>query len=94
MVVSGITGWDTLSMELLDPVGDGNDGLDPGNQPAYVPSGYSTSNNEDGLSFAQETALEPEREFRRRLSKSDRRRDDEWQRSPDVRRPWRREWLA
>lgn len=58
MVVSGITGWDTLSTELLDPVGDGNDGLDPGNQPAYVPSGYSTSNNEDGLSFAQDTALE------------------------------------
>jgi PEP-CTERM motif-containing protein len=57
MIVSGITGWDTLRMELLDPVGDGNDALDPENEPAYVPSGYSTSNNEDGLSFAQDSAL-------------------------------------
>ncbi len=26
-------------------------------QPAYVPAGYSTSNNKDGLSFAQDSAL-------------------------------------
>jgi PEP-CTERM motif len=57
MIVSGITGWDTLRMELLDPIGDGNDALDPTAEPAYVPSGYSTSNNEDGLSFAQDSAL-------------------------------------
>jgi len=57
MIVSGITGWDTLRMELLDPIGDGNDALDPAAQPSYVPSGYSTSNNEDGLSFAQDSAL-------------------------------------
>jgi hypothetical protein len=57
MIVSGNTGWDTLRMELLDPIGDGNDALDPASEPAYVPSGYSTSNNEDGLSFAQDSAL-------------------------------------
>lgn len=57
MIVSGISGWDTLRMELLDPVGDGNDALDPVSEPSYVPAGYSTSNNDDGLSFAQDSAL-------------------------------------
>jgi PEP-CTERM motif len=57
LIVTGITGWDTLRAELLDPIGDGNDALDPAMQPAYVPAGYSTSNNEDGLSFAQSSAL-------------------------------------
>ena len=57
VIVTGVTGWDTLRAELLDPIGDGNDALDPATQPAYVPAGYSTSNNEDGLSFAQGSAL-------------------------------------
>jgi hypothetical protein len=57
LIVTGITGWDTLRAELLDPIGDGNDSLDPAVQPSYVPAGYSTSNNEDGLSFAQSAAL-------------------------------------
>ena len=60
MIVTGITGWDTLRAELLDPIGDGGDGndaLDPAIQPAYVPAGYSTSNDQDGLSFAQDSAL-------------------------------------
>jgi PEP-CTERM motif-containing protein len=57
LVISGTPGWDTLRAELLDPVSDGNDALDPTSQPAYVPSGYSTSNNLDGLSFAQDSAL-------------------------------------
>lgn len=57
VIVTGITGWDTLRAELLDPIGDGNDALDPAMQPSYVPAGYSTSNNEDGLSFAQDSAL-------------------------------------
>jgi len=57
VVLTGITNWDTLRVELLDPIGDGNDALDPADQPAYVPAGYSTSNNEDGLSFAQDAAL-------------------------------------
>ena len=57
LMVSGISNWDTLRVELLDPVGDGNDRLDPKIQPSYVPKGYSTSNNEDGLSFAHDSAL-------------------------------------
>jgi hypothetical protein len=57
LVISDTLGWDTLRAELLDPVSDGNDALDPNSQPAYVPSGYSTSNNLDGLSFAQNSAL-------------------------------------
>ena len=57
LMVSGISNWDTLRVELLDPVGDGNDRMDPKSQPSYVPKGYSTSNNEDGLSFAQDSAL-------------------------------------
>lgn len=57
VLVSTATGLDFLRAELLDPIGDGNDALDPADQPAYVPAGYSTSNNEDGLSFAQDSAL-------------------------------------
>ena len=57
VIITGITNWDTLRAELLDPIGDGNDGRDPASQPAYVPAGYSTSNNEDGLSFAQSAAF-------------------------------------
>jgi hypothetical protein len=57
VMVTGITNWDTLTAELLDPVGDGNDRRDPSTQPGYVPTGYSTSNNEDGLSFAQSAAF-------------------------------------
>ena len=29
---------------MLDPLGDGNDRLDPAEQPGYVPAGFSTSN--------------------------------------------------
>jgi hypothetical protein len=57
LIVSGTPGWDTLTAELLDPIGDGNDRTDPASQPAYVPAHYSTSNNTDGLSFAQDSAL-------------------------------------
>lgn len=48
---SGVN-FDRIANELLDPVGDTNDALDPA-QPGFVPAGYSTSNNSDGLSFAQ-----------------------------------------
>jgi hypothetical protein len=41
--------WDTLTLEILDPLSDGFDARDP--QPSYVPAGYSTSNNSDGVSF-------------------------------------------
>ena len=55
--LTGISGWSTFRAEVLDPV-DGDDALDPADQPSYVPGGYSTSNNLDGFSFAQESALE------------------------------------
>lgn len=44
--------WTSLTAEVLDPLSDGHDALDPQPQPLYVPAGYSTSNNTDGLSFA------------------------------------------
>ncbi len=56
LVVTGITAWDSLRAEILDPL-DGDDQRDPSTQPAYVTAGYSTSNDSDGLSFAQGSAL-------------------------------------
>jgi len=47
----------TLTAEILDPLSDGFDRMDPRPQPAYVPAGYSTSNNTDGLSFAWNSGL-------------------------------------
>jgi hypothetical protein len=55
--LTGISGFDMFRIELLDPL-DGDDGLDPSEQPAYIPAGYSTSNDMDGFSFAQNSALE------------------------------------
>lgn len=49
---SGVS-WDRMAIELLDPLGDANDALDVGPYPGFVPAGYSTSNDSDGLSFAQ-----------------------------------------
>ena len=46
-----------LSAEILDPLSDGFDAVDPQPQPGYVPVGYSTSNNTDGLSFAWNSGL-------------------------------------
>ncbi len=43
----------SMANELLDPSGDANDSLDPNPQPGFVPMGFSTSNDSDGLSFAQ-----------------------------------------
>jgi hypothetical protein len=42
-----LTGLEGFQIELLDPV----------DQPGYVPAGYSTSNDRDGLSFAQGSGL-------------------------------------
>lgn len=56
--VGGLSGVDAIRVELLDPLGGGDDAFDIDDQPAYVPSGYSTSNNRDGLSFAQGSGLE------------------------------------
>jgi hypothetical protein len=52
------SGLDSLSFEVLDIFGDGDDDLDPSPQPAYAPAGYSTSNDFDGFSFAQNSGLE------------------------------------
>lgn len=49
--------WTRLANELLDPSGNANDALDPAVQPGFVPAGYSTSNDNDGLSFDQGGSL-------------------------------------
>jgi hypothetical protein len=51
------SGLDSLRFEVLDIFGDGDDDLDPSSQPAYVPAGYSTSNDFDGFSFAQNSGM-------------------------------------
>lgn len=44
--------WTRFATELLDPLGPVNDdGLDPLPYPSFVPAGWSTSNDGDGLSF-------------------------------------------
>lgn len=45
--------WTRLANELLDPAGQANDSLDPQPYPAFVPAGFTTSNDSDGLSFDQ-----------------------------------------
>ena len=57
LTISGMTGWDTLQAEILDPL-DQDDAMDSTEQPGYVGAGYSTSNDGDGISFAQRSALE------------------------------------
>lgn len=46
-----------LANELLDPAGNANDSFDPDPQPGFVPPGFSTSNDFDGLSFAQGSGI-------------------------------------
>ena len=62
--VDGITKspFTTLTAEILDPLSDGFDSSD-GAQPPYVPAGYSTSNNTDGISFAWNSGLERSASF-------------------------------
>jgi hypothetical protein len=56
--VAGMEGsqFTALTAELLDPLSDGFDTMDS-LQPSYVPDGFSTSNNTDGLSFAWNSGL-------------------------------------
>jgi len=56
MGVTGI-GYSGLQAEIFDPI-DNDDALDPKDQPSYLPAGYTTSNNLDGFSFAQDSGLE------------------------------------
>jgi hypothetical protein len=55
--VTNTSGLDNLRFEVLDPLDD-DDAFDPDDQPSYVPSGFSTSNKFDGLSFAQDSGME------------------------------------
>ena len=50
--------WTSVTAEILDPLSDGFDALDPQPQPGYVLPGFSTSNNTDGLSFAWNAGLQ------------------------------------
>lgn len=54
--VTNAGGLDSLRFEVLDPLDD-DDAFDPETQPAYLPSGYSTSNKLDGFSFAQDSGM-------------------------------------
>jgi len=64
LLVRGASGkWNTLRAEVLDPTGYGFDALDPRPQPAWMPAGFSTSNDKDGLSFAQDAGLERSARF-------------------------------
>ncbi len=49
--------WTRFANELLDPAGQNNDGSDVQPYPAFVPAGFTTSNDLDGLSFAQSSGL-------------------------------------
>ena len=49
--------WTSLANELLDPAGQTNDASDGLPYPTFVPAGFTTSNDGDGLSFAQGSAL-------------------------------------
>jgi len=53
--VSGL-GLDSFQFEVLDPFDD-DDALDPSPQPSYVPTGYTTSHDSDGFSFAQNSGM-------------------------------------
>lgn len=57
-IVTNNTGidWSSLANELLDPLGQ-NDAIDVLPYPSFVPTGFSTSNDQDGLSFAQGSGL-------------------------------------
>lgn len=52
------TTWTRLANELLDPAGEQEDtDNDPQPYPAFIPAGFSTSSDLDGLSFAQGSGL-------------------------------------
>lgn len=57
LIDSAVNPFTAFTVEILDPLSDGFDAADQPTQPAYVPAGYSTSNNTDGLSFAWNSGL-------------------------------------
>jgi hypothetical protein len=54
--ISNAAGLENLRFEVLDPL-DSDDAFDLGPRPEDLPSGYSTSNDLDGFSFAQGSGL-------------------------------------
>lgn len=50
--------WTRFACELLDPLGQLNDEQDPFPYPDWAPSGFGTSNDLDGLSFAQGSGIQ------------------------------------
>ena len=54
--ISNAAGLQNLRFEVFDPL-DSDDAFDPAMQPGYSPAGYSTSNQRDGFSFAQDSGL-------------------------------------
>ena len=57
-MLEGAAALNALRLEILDVAGDGDDRWDPDRQAGTLPVGYSTSNNLDGLSFAQGSGVE------------------------------------
>jgi hypothetical protein len=47
----------SIALELLDPAGDPEDASDPKPYPSFVPAGFTTSSDGDGLSFAQGSGI-------------------------------------
>jgi PEP-CTERM motif len=49
--------WWLFTNELLDPAGQNEDALDPQPYAPWIPAGFTTSNDNDGLSFAQGSGM-------------------------------------
>jgi hypothetical protein len=56
-MLEGMAALDRVRLEILDPSPSADDRWDVDGQPAYVAAGFSTSNNLDGLSFAQDSPV-------------------------------------
>ena len=91
LIVSGTPGWDTLTAELLDPIGDGNDAADPASQPAYVPARLFDVQQYRWPQLCAGFSACAKRYLRRRFSDGDRRRANEPARRTDVCWPWLRD---
>jgi hypothetical protein len=57
-VTGAASSWNTLRMEVLDPIDDPRNKFDPAPPPDYAPTGYSTSDDMDGFGFAPGSGLE------------------------------------
>lgn len=57
-VTGALSTWNTLRVEVFDPVNDPRNRFDPMPQPDFVPAGFSTSDDMDGFGFAPGSGLE------------------------------------